>query len=696
MIHIFSSGIKRIPHLDSFLAAERKAFASTEAVIGWGRKETAAKAIAFAKEKKLPYIALEDGFLRSVGLGVKGCPPLCILVDPVGVYYDASHPSRIESDCVQFETWLTPEVRARAQKAIDRIVALDLSKYNCSPLCPATWPGPENGTIPGPYVLCIDQTFGDASVRLGNANADSFRRMLVDAVNENPDATVLIKTHPDVLAGAKRGYLTEVLQSLDWTGKRHPVILKENFSPIGLIRHCRSVYVVTSQTGFEALMAGCETHVYGTPFYAGWGLTQDYAEPVARRRSGVPLTALFAAAYIRAARYVSPVTGLAITLEEALDFLEDARACELANVPGFVITGIRRWKRPHLNAFLGAPNRGNTLHFVWDFDAALQKARTLNLPLVSWAAKTTDTMVDKAREAHVDLIRAEDGFVRSVGLGSDYEMPYSLVFDRHGIYYDPHRESGVELILNDMAQHAKRYQRAVERAQKLIPLLIEHAITKYNIRPVNLQLPVVPKDQRVLLVTGQVDGDASVRRGGGAIQSNLALLTTVRSNNPDAYILYLEHPDVASSNRPGSIDPKQLKRLANQTLHGIRVLDLLPLCDELHVLTSLSGFEALIRGVPVITYGRPFYAGWGLTKDTLEFPTRHSGRSLEELVAAALIVYPRYFDWDTGLFCRCEDVCQRMIEGRRPQLPLWVRVVRELRDIAKTLGILPLIEALTH
>lgn len=139
-------------------------------------------------------------------------------------------------------------------------------------------------------------------------------------------------------------------------------------------------------------------------FYAGWGLTIDRGQVPSRRRKDVPLTALFAAAYLRAARYVSPVSGKPITLEEALDFLEDARHCEIQNTPGFVVTGIRRWKQPHLKAFLGAPNRGNRLTFVWDFEPALKLAKEQNLPLVSWAAKTTDVMVDQVKQAGVNLL----------------------------------------------------------------------------------------------------------------------------------------------------------------------------------------------------------------------------------------------------------------------------------------------------
>ena len=266
MIHIFSSGIKRLPHLEAFLAPEYETYKDSDAVVGWGKKETAKKAISYAKEHHLPYIALEDGFLRSVGLGVKNAPPLSILVDPVGVYYDASSASCIEADCVHYEEWLTPELATRAQSAIERIVSSDFSKYNCTPLCPSDWPGPDNGAVKGPYVLCIDQTQGDASVRLGAADAESFRRMLEDAVNDNPQATVLIKTHPDVLAGAKKGYLTQALEAIDLL-KTHPQIFSESYlSPLNGTRLTVENGVPATEVtktclrrlGFEATQAGLE------------------------------------------------------------------------------------------------------------------------------------------------------------------------------------------------------------------------------------------------------------------------------------------------------------------------------------------------------------------------------------------------------------------------------------------------------
>ncbi len=58
--------------------------------------------------------------------------------------------------------------------------------------------------------------------------------------------------------------------------------------------------------------------------------------------------------------------------------------------------------------------------------------------------------------------------------------------------------------------------------------------------------------------------------------------------------------------------------------------ELLSAVDEVHVLTSLAGFEALQRSKRVVTYGQPFYAGWGLTDDAYPVTRRARKLSLDE------------------------------------------------------------------
>lgn len=665
MIRVFSAGIRRIPHWEAFLEKEQTQFADSEVVVGWGHKPTAAKARSYAKAKNLPYVALEDGFLRSLDLGVNGAAPVSLTVDPVGVYYDATGPSQIETDIREAQTWLTPEVRDRARRCLDRIVACDLSKYNAAPSVSRGW---LEATYPGcrgkEKILLIDQTRGDASVTLGLADESSFRRMAADARAEHPGAAFFVKTHPDVAAGKKAGYLTAIEEM---------TVISEPVAPLSFLSEFDAVYAVTSQMGFEALMLAKPVTLYGTPFYAGWGLTQDRGTAVPRRGVARDVVTVFAAAYLKNARYVNPVTGERFELEDAIDFLSDARRANVAHCGTIVCAGIRRWKQPHFKAFLSGTE--TTLQFIWDFDEALATAKSLNARLAVWAAKCTDGDAAKACKAGVPLLRVEDGFIRSIGLGSDYETPYSLVTDSEGIYYDPAGPSDLEAILNRIASDPAAYAWELARARRLRHFIVSRGITKYNlpVKPVRL---AAPAGKRVVLVIGQTDGDASVVRGRGVVQTNTELLQVVRQKRTEAYVVYLEHPDVADGNRPGRIDSTVLKACTDEVLTGMAAVALLGSVDEVHVLTSLTGFEALLRGIPVVTYGRPFYAGWGLTEDALAFPRRTSGLSLEGLVAGTLILYSTYWDWFSGQFCRPEDVCERILACEQPAVPWWVRGVR--------------------
>jgi capsular polysaccharide export protein len=162
-------------------------------------------------------------------------------------------------------------------------------------------------------------------------------------------------------------------------------------------------------------------------------------------------------------------------------------------------------------------------------------------------------------------------------------------------------------------------------------------------------------------VPGQVEDDASVRLGGGALQGNLALLRAVRAAHPEAWLVYKPHPDLEAGFRRGRLPPEALAGLADQVVTGAPLTALFPQIEALHTLTSLSGFEALLRGVPVVTWGQPFYAGWGLTEDRAPaLPRRGRALTLDALVAAALILFPRQVDPLTELPCPPEVILERL------------------------------------
>jgi capsular polysaccharide export protein len=155
------------------------------------------------------------------------------------------------------------------------------------------------------------------------------------------------------------------------------------------------------------------------------------------------------------------------------------------------------------------------------------------------------------------------------------------------------------------------------------------------------------------------------------VGDNLSLLQAVRAENPDAYIIYKPHPDVLSGNRRGSLHDVAAPPW-DLLIGQVPLAACLEAAHEVHTMTSLVGFEALLRGLPVVTYGQPFYAGWGLTRDLAPLARRTRRLSLDELTAGALLRYPRYISWSARCFCSAEDKVLelRREAGRfRPKLP---------------------------
>ena len=392
MIHVFSSGISKIQNLEVFLQDEIRKYgelkfhsaweipkaSSGDLVIGWGHKKTAEKARAFAKKHALPYFALEDGFLRSLKLGVEGEQPLSLSVDRTGVYYDACEPSDLE-DMLNNTGWWTWNIQNEARAAIERFRIYDLSKYNNAPSFSAEDKVKlynKVGVKPGQkLILVVDQTDGDASIALGKASKESFQAMLSAALAE-PDAVVVVKTHPDVLSGKKR--------SCFGTLPPNVCVISESYAPLSFLDVFDEVYVATSQMGFEALLMGKVVHTFGVPFYAGWGLTVDHGDVPARRKGRPSREQIFAAAYIKLCRYVNPVTQTRISLTEAIDIMAARRLANEENRRNYIAVGFRRWKWPHVKAF--ASSSGGTIEFESNLDFAIQKAGQEDKTILIWAS----------------------------------------------------------------------------------------------------------------------------------------------------------------------------------------------------------------------------------------------------------------------------------------------------------------------
>jgi capsular polysaccharide export protein len=191
--------------------------------------------------------------------------------------------------------------------------------------------------------------------------------------------------------------------------------------------------------------------------------------------------------------------------------------------------------------------------------------------------------------------------------------------------------------------------------------LVEADISKYG-RSRN-EIKLADRNRHIILVAGQVEDDRSICTGGFGM-TNLELLARARAHEPDAHIIYKPHPDVVAGHRKGHVETTEALRFADEIQHNMAITSLIDAVDGVHVITSLAGFEALLRGKAVTTHGVPFYAGWGLTKDLGDVPARRTRRlSLDELVAGTLLLYPRYTDPVTRLPCPAELLVERIAHG---------------------------------
>ncbi|HEF3268100.1 TPA: capsular polysaccharide biosynthesis protein [Campylobacter jejuni] len=612
---------------------------------GWGRKKSGLKAMNLAKKYKAKFILLEDGFIRSLNLGVEDSPSFSMVKDDIGIYYDATAPSKLENLLNTYE--FKDEEIKQAKKAIELIKKYKISKYN------------NNLDIPDNYfqkdekrVLIITQTANDASLEFGLAKDFKTLDMIKDAIKENPKSTIYIKIHPDVLSGKKQSDLD--LNSLP----KECILITENFNPIALLEFFDKVYTKTSGMGFEALMQECECICYGMPFYAGWGLTKDKLE-CKRRMQKRSLEEVFYAAYILYSEYFNPYLNQKSNIFDTIQTLAKYKDIEKVNSNKLFMLGFTLWKRHFIKPFFKA--KDNKIIFLNSIKSLVRYKLKENDKFFIWGKKYDENtlknlLLVKAKEQNLTnftpkVSLVEDGFIRSISLGSDLTRPFSLIVDDKGLYIDPNKASKLEELL----QNEIFDENMLNRAKNIIKILLENRFSKYNgLKHENLKINA-KIGQKIILIPAQVEDDASMILGGFGL-STLDLLKEVRAKNQDAYIIFKPHPDVLSGNRVGLKDETLILEFCDEIVKDCSIDSAIKIADEIHTITSTSGFDALLRAKKVFTYGMPFYAGWGLTKDKYRCERRTRKLSLEELVAGALIIYPRYINPKTKTLCEIE-VC---------------------------------------
>lgn len=266
-----------------------------------------------ALSTKIPVYYIECGWFYNVfshlhegKVDKKYNTCLSFLIDDLGFYFDANNVSRLEQMLNDKNLVITDEQKARARNCIDFIVKNKISKFNNAS---SEYQIKQNGRK---KILVIDQNVNDMSILCGMANGDTFSKMITSAIQDNDDADIYIKIHPLSILLHNNHY-----QSFN---SQRVIHITENVNIISLICQMDEVYVCTSQVGFEALMCGKAVHTFGMPFYAGYGLTNDYLINE-RRTNKRTIEELFYIAYIMYCKYVNPDTQKHCEIEDCLTYL---------------------------------------------------------------------------------------------------------------------------------------------------------------------------------------------------------------------------------------------------------------------------------------------------------------------------------------------------------------------------------------
>ncbi|EAJ0334686.1 capsular polysaccharide biosynthesis protein [Campylobacter lari] len=608
--------------------------------VGWGKKKSGLEAVELAKKYNTKFLLLEDGFLRSLNLGIDSSPSFSIVKDDVGIYYDATAPSKLENILNTHK--FSYEDLEQAKKAIELIKKEKLSKYNNNLCMPKELFGSNEERV-----LIITQVANDASLKFGLAENFSTQEIINDVIKENPNAKVYIKIHPDVLSGKKQSDFD--VQDLP----NNCVVIKENYNPIELLSYFKKVYTKTSGMGFEALILGRECVCYGVPFYAGWGLTQDKLE-CKRRLKKRTLEEIFHATYILYSEYFNPYLNQKSDIFDTIHTLAKYKKIEQANSNTLYFLGFSKWKREFVKPFFKAKN--NKIIFLNSLNELYKAKLNSEDKIFIWGKKYDKTLL--AKDFSNEIFLVEDGFLRSVFLGSDLTRPFSLIIDSKGFYVDSSKPSDLE----DILQNHIFDESLKQRAKKLITTITQNKFSKYNgLKHEKLNFNT---NKKIILIPAQVEDDASMILGGAGFDT-LKLLQSVRKANENAFIVFKPHPDVLSGNRKGLKDKSIILKYCDEIIEDVSIDSAINACDEVHTITSTSGFDALLRGKKVVVYGKPFYAGWGLTSDLYEIPRRTRVLSLEELVAGVLILYPRYIHPKSKNLCEVELALDIMLKMQK-------------------------------
>jgi capsular polysaccharide export protein len=311
-------------------------------------------------------------------------------------------------------------------------------------------------------------------------------------------------------------------------------------------------------------------------------------------------------------------------------------ATDAQKIPTFALH-MNGWKRAVFQSFF--PERRfvylplNVTAEVFERKWMARIAATRGAEVFIWGHNLPANLETFVRDRGIPCFFIEDGFLRSNRPNAARTPPLSLSLDSRRPYFDSRGPSDLEVMLetHDFSGDPD----LLERAREGIRLIVEGGLSKYNM-------------VSSLSLADLLGEKTSILYGCDRKFGNNDLVRLAAAENPDAEILYKPHPDILNGVRDAQSDPQEVAHLCRILREKIPLARSFETIDKAYAITSLGGFEALLRGIPLTVLGCPFYAGWGLTDDRQPNPRRTRRRTVEEVFAAAYLRYPTYFEPVTG------------------------------------------------
>ena len=257
--------------------------------------------------------------------------------------------------------------------------------------------------------------------------------------------------------------------------------------------------------------------------------------------------------------------------------------------------------------------------------------KATNPVIYIWGYKAPQFFIDYIREQNLDIFFLEDGFIRSEPDADKNSPPLSIVIDSQAPYFDTTRPNDLTDLINNFDFEQDGYDE--ELAQELLDYFVSHRVSKYNHQPYVDVSPIYGiKNSKRILVLGQVPHDDSLKYGGGSGITLLNLAQKAIEDNPNSQIIVKPHPMTLDDKQTIQALEDLKCLILDQPLH---LVDALETIDHVYTITSLGGFEALLRGKKVTVLGRPFYGSLCHTDQT----TTYKDSNRNKLMLLAYLIY---------------------------------------------------------